>query len=179
MTMIPRELIPEAIKTRDDIEAHVGPMPTDCVDETCDCPAGDDNRGVQLVDGTYACWGCIEAGLVQTVTPWGEAISTTHYADGIDFFETGGHGGFRVSLARAKEMHPDLLSSRWFHVSKQPGAIGKLTQLDDYWFEQDCEAYKVILTWPDLFPGSDMQAAHDTVKQWWPKQYAAFKRAAR
>jgi uncharacterized protein DUF7007 len=179
--MLQRELIPEAIQTSDDIKAHAGPLPTACVDETCDCPALPDNpkAGVQLTDGTYACWGCIEVGLLQTVTPWGEAIHQSHLADGIDYFETGGHGGYRVSVERIKEMQPDLVTARWFHVSKQPGAFGELTKFDDHWFEHDCEACKVALTWPDLFPRADMLGAHDMVKQYWPKQLAAFMRSRR
>jgi Domain of unknown function (DUF7007) len=177
--MLQRELIPEAIQTSDDIKALAGPLPTACVDETCDCPALPDNpkAGVQLTDGTYACWGCIEAGLLQMPTPWGDAISHTPYAEGIDFYETGGHGGFRVTINRIGEMHPSLGASRWFHVSEKPGVLGKMTGFDAFWFEEDCESYKVMLTWPDLFPDCDMQTAEATVKRWFPKEYKAWARS--
>lgn len=78
-------------------------------------------------------------------TPWGNADWATTYAPGIVFYSTPGHGGFHLSPDRQAELQ-----------RKFPGFV-TFRGNGPAWFEEDCDACAVILTWPELFPNMDLQ----------------------
>ena len=88
-------------------------------------------------------------------TPWGTSQSATKYGDGITFYETASHGGFHVRENRNAAM-PDALRQ------------------DDGWYEEDCEACKVILAFPLHFSPKQVDGAQDTLKNWYPALYEQF-----
>lgn len=79
-------------------------------------------------------------------TPWGDADFATTYAPGIVFYSTPGHGGFQLSPVRQAELQ-----------AKFPGFV-TFGNNGPAWFEEDCDATAVILTWPELFPGQDLES---------------------
>ena len=66
-------------------------------------------------------------------TPWGIADYEHVYAEGIVFYGTPSHGGFKLTRNETPEM-PDAL---FYNGSS--------------WFEEDCEAYKVFFAFPQVF----------------------------
>lgn len=66
------------------------------------------------------------------ITPWGKADDKDVIADGIVFYSTPSHGGFKVN-------------------TKQNQAIPEAFRNADGWYEEDCEALKVIYSFPWLF----------------------------
>jgi hypothetical protein len=92
-------------------------------------------------------------------TPWGEALSEHEYAEGIVFYETGRHGGFKLTPTRNAEVHQALRN-------------------ESGWYEEDCEALKVLATFPKVFEtenvGVDVEAE---IKRWFPREYRSWKGA--
>ena len=76
---------------------------------------------------------------MRTTTPWGPAQSTEKHAEGITFYSTAGHGGFKLSPARAAAV-----------LAKFPGFTTWLG--DSAWWEEDCDATLVVATFPQYFP---------------------------
>lgn len=72
-------------------------------------------------------------------TPWGPAQHATEHAPGITFYSTAGHGGFYLSPARLAEM---------------PEADRSLG-----WYEEDCEAVRVLVNFPAFFTTDDAMRA--------------------
>ncbi|MGH6866233.1 MAG: DUF7007 domain-containing protein [Methyloceanibacter sp.] len=85
-------------------------------------------------------------------TPWGNAQTAHVHAEGIVFYSTASHGGFKLD----RECNA-LVHSAW----RNRGA-GQ---------EEDCEAAKVIVTFPALFSEKAVEAAHRTLKNWFPDAY--------
>jgi len=75
------------------------------------------------------------------LTPWGKATHTTEYDEGIVFYSTPGHGGFYLSEERNREVDPRYreFAAKW---SKGWG---------DQWYEEDCAALAVVITFPEYF----------------------------
>lgn len=78
-------------------------------------------------------------------SPWGQVQNVKTYADGIDFISTAGHGGFKLSPARQRE-------------------IKALFEFDTFaggaWYEEDCDAALVVIAFPEFFkPDQVSQAA--------------------
>ena len=74
-----------------------------------------------------------------THTPWGTADSHEHIAEGIDFYGTPSHGGFKLSAERNAKVQ-EILRQRSFG---QQGMKG--------WYEEDCDACIVMATFPEYF----------------------------
>lgn len=87
-----------------------------------------------------------------TETPWGEAQTTDVHAEGIAFHSTASHGGFNLGRERNVLVHPLLRSDTGF-------------------YEEDCEAAIVIVTFRELFSAKTVTAAHQTAKNWFPEVY--------
>lgn len=89
---------------------------------------------------------------MSVTTPWGKAQTTDVLAEGIVFYSTASHGGFKLDRTRNALVHP-----AW----RDRGG----------WYEEDCEAAKVIVTFPSLFSEKTVEAAHRTLKNWFPDAY--------
>ncbi|MEQ8285731.1 hypothetical protein [Thalassospira sp.] len=87
-------------------------------------------------------------------TPWGIADHCREYAEGITFYGTPSHGGFKLSPERLAAMHPAL---------RVPAG----------WFEEDCEWAKVAFAFPECFTPEQREAAIHTLKDWCPDAYEA------
>lgn len=85
-------------------------------------------------------------------TPWGNAQTAHVHAEGIVFYSTASHGGFKLDPERNALAHP-----AW---RNRCGS-----------YEEDCEAAKVIVTFPALFSEEAVEAAHPTLKNWFPDAY--------
>lgn len=85
-------------------------------------------------------------------TPWGMSQTRTNYADGITFFQTAGHGGFRLSDARLIELTAKLGPVKTFSHFPQ-------------WFEEDCDWAHVAVAFPELFSAAAVAEA-TIMRQW-------------
>lgn len=86
-------------------------------------------------------------------TPWGESDSRKEYAPGVVFYGTPSHGGIKLD-ARHNAWMPD----QW--------------REDDGWYEEDVDASKVIVAFPEVFAGVfDHREALRSVLYW--MDYAA------
>ncbi len=94
-------------------------------------------------------------------TPWGESLSEDTLAEGIVFYETGRHGGIRLSVERNRKM------PTYFRRS-------------DRWYEEDCEACKVLLVFADEIDvrggAETLRVCEDTINDYWPVALRAWKR---
>jgi hypothetical protein len=68
-------------------------------------------------------------------TPWGQAQQIEHIAEGIDFYTTASHGGYKISAERKKTMPEPYRSHKTF--------AGGL------WYEEDCDWAVIALSFPD------------------------------
>jgi hypothetical protein len=86
---------------------------------------------------------------VRSSTPWGWADSVCEIAPGIIQIETPSHGGIWLSPDRLEVVAPDYraFAAKWSHG------------WGEAWFEEDCAAYAVIATWPELFATPDRPEA--------------------
>lgn len=80
-------------------------------------------------------------------TPWGAADHCTIFGQHLRFYSTASHGGFRVD-SFANDRMPDHL------------------RRDDGWYEEDCEACKVVLAFPALFSRREAREAQRTYDAW-------------
>ena len=80
-------------------------------------------------------------------TPWGKSDHKKEYVKGITFYGTPGHGGFKVSK----------------HVL---AVMPKAYVNEDGWYEEDCEALKVYMAFPHLFPRLDMESIQKSYDHW-------------
>ena len=69
-------------------------------------------------------------------TPWGVSDYREVLADGVVFYGTPSHGGFKLDDANNAKIRDE-----W--------------RRDDGWYEEDCDANYVAATFPDLFPHVD------------------------
>ena len=73
-------------------------------------------------------------------TPWGPSQSETRYADGVTFYGTAGHGGFRVNAH-----HWGLIPDRYRrYAARWSGS--------EYWYEEDVAGLVIPVTFPEYFP---------------------------
>lgn len=82
-------------------------------------------------------------------TPWGAADTATIYAEGVVFFSTPSHGGFRLSPERLAAIPDDVLLCTF----GQQGQHG--------WFEEDEDWALVALAFPEAFKADDLQRARE------------------
>ena len=87
-----------------------------------------------------------------TYTPWGKADYEKVYAEGIVFYGTPSHGGFKLDRERNAKVHPALRER-------------------DGFYEEDCAWAKVAFTFPEVFSEKDREAAIRTLKEWYPDEY--------
>lgn len=83
-------------------------------------------------------------------TPWGIADHVEQVAEGITFYSTPSHGGYHLSPERVADVPQRYrdYAAKW---SKGHG---------DQWYEEDCAALAVVLTFPEHFP-----RAHSSLEQ--------------
>src|SRR5690606_28528957 len=77
--------------------------------------------------------------------PSGVADYAREFAEGIVFYGTPSHGGFKLSAERLARMHPAL---------REKGG----------WFEEDCAWAKVAFAFPECFTDEQRKAATRTLK---------------
>jgi hypothetical protein len=104
-----------------------------------------------------------ESGRVQT--PWGISDDVTHFAEGIWFYTTPSHGGFRLSAERLLELPEALRKTNLNYCGAQ-------------WFEEDCEASLVVVGFPDHFTGDERARALEALRRWYPTHAAAYEQSA-
>lgn len=91
-------------------------------------------------------------------TPWGPSQGGTVYAGGITSHSTAGHGGFKLSADRNRNVHPMLRAAGG-------------------WYEEDqCWAI-VAFTFPQLFTALERRHAERTIKNSWPDAWEAISGA--
>lgn len=81
-------------------------------------------------------------------TPWGRADAIEQVADGITFYSTPSHGGYYLSPERNEQVPQRYrdFAAKWSkgYFDGSAKAYG--------WYEEDCAALAVVVTFPDLFP---------------------------
>ncbi|MFH1554795.1 MAG: hypothetical protein ABII76_08045 [Pseudomonadota bacterium] len=87
-------------------------------------------------------------------TPWGVSQGATVYAEGVESHSTAGHGGFKLSAERNREVHP-------------------LLRAKGGWYEEDSAWAIVAITFPDLFTSFERRCAERSVKDSWPDAWEA------
>ena len=85
-------------------------------------------------------------------TPWGESQESKKYARGIVFYYTASHGGFHLSHGMNAHV-PSFMRN------------------EDGWYEEDCEAVKVIISFDYLFGDAAFLEALATLKDYYPNAY--------
>ncbi|MDH2092238.1 hypothetical protein N5K21_26305 [Rhizobium pusense] len=89
---------------------------------------------------------------VHCSTPWGPSQGATIYAEGIACHTTAGHGGFKLSGDRNRQVNPMLRTSGG-------------------WYEEDSEWAIVALTFPHLFTSYERRCADRSIRDWWPEAW--------
>lgn len=69
-------------------------------------------------------------------TPWGQADTVTHHAEGLDFYTTSGHGGLHLSPHKWGELQA------CFDFKSFAGP---------HWLEEDEDANLAVIRWPEHF----------------------------
>lgn len=87
-------------------------------------------------------------------TPWGVSQGATVYAEGVTAHSTAGHGGFKLSAERNRQVHPTL-------------------RVTGGWYEEDAEWAIVAITFPHLFTAFERRGADRTIKDSWPDAWEA------
>jgi len=93
-------------------------------------------------------------------SPWGTVQDEEIIADGIVYVSTASHGGIWVSrdlLGRVKREMQDY-AAYWSGSSQ--------------WFEEDCAAQCVVVSFPEHFPADKVERAWATVKRFVPEAVA-------
>jgi hypothetical protein len=95
-------------------------------------------------------------------TPWGKADTVQKIADGITLVDTPSHGGFHIAKHRQGEIPKAARDNRF-----NPGTP---------WYEEDCEAYIVMVAFPEVatFLGVERSHALERLRAWYPEAAAAF-----
>ena len=85
-------------------------------------------------------------------TPWGTADQCDIRAEGIVFYATPSHGGFKLDDQQNAKVHRALRNRNG-------------------WYEEDCEWSKVAFTFPTLFTPDEREAADKTLRAYFPDAY--------
>jgi hypothetical protein len=83
-----------------------------------------------------------------TSTPWGAADHVTLIGDGIAHISTPSHGGFYVPSELNEQIPAEWREASWDGLAKTG------------WYEEDCDAAMVILTFPQWFDRADVENAY-------------------
>ncbi len=78
------------------------------------------------------------AAMSTPLTPWGYADETREIAPGNVFYSTPSHGGYRLSVDRLASVS----------ASDRAYAAKRLNGWGDSWYEEDCAAAIVVVTFP-------------------------------
>jgi len=97
-------------------------------------------------------------------TPWGPSQHITRYGRGIKFVSTAGHGGFFVPGGLLPDMPPTLRRMGQSMATLEISEVGR-------WYEEDCEASAVILSFPLMFENMEVGKAATTFRNWYWKEY--------
>ncbi len=97
---------------------------------------------------------------VATSTPWGTSEVGYTITEGMILYETPSHGGIHLS-PKLEEQMPAALKS-----DSEEGWGG--------WYEEDVDANKVIVAFPQYFRPQDVVRAKESLKHWDPDAYEAF-----
>jgi hypothetical protein len=96
-----------------------------------------------------------------TSTPWGAADHVTLIGDGIAHISTPSHGGFYVPPTLNEKIPAEWREASWCGLAKTG------------WYEEDCDAAMVILTFPQWFEPADLEYAYRFAAQCdfaWPSR---------
>jgi len=91
--------------------------------------------------------------LQHKMTPWGKPQSCEEYGEGVFFYSTASHGGYKVTKQKA---------------------IPEALRNETGWYEEDCEWARVALGFPDLFTAYEKKAAEQTLRTYEPNVWEAF-----
>jgi len=83
-------------------------------------------------------------------TPWGQGQSAETKADGIVFYSTASHGGYRLSPER--------------EAARQKRFPLFTTYAGGEWYEEDQDCAVVVLTFPELYADDELRAAVRTAR---------------
>ena len=95
-------------------------------------------------------------------TPWGRAQSRKLIAEGICRYDTAGHGGYSISVARWRELEREIPTFQSW--------AGR------HWLEEDCDWAVAPALWPEHFPPRTVhcavqsckaRSAHDIPESFW------------
>lgn len=89
---------------------------------------------------------------IGSASPWGRIDHYKQIAEGIALVSTPSHGGFKLDAKRNKQMPPAF-------------------KLAGGWYEEDCEAAKVFAVFPEYFDPKGLNAAIQTLKNFFPVEY--------
>jgi hypothetical protein len=93
-------------------------------------------------------------------SPWGIVQDEEVIADGIIYVSTASHGGIWV----ARElMH---------RIQKEMRDYAKYWSGSSQWFEEDCAAQCVVVSFPEYFPADQVERAWDSVRRYVTKEAA-------
>jgi hypothetical protein len=91
-------------------------------------------------------------------TPWGKADDISEVFNGVKFYSTPNHGGFKVDKS--------LLS-----------VMPKKYVIDHGWYEEDCDSCKVVLAFPEKFDSKTVDFAQTTWNYWFNEDGTYKKRS--
>lgn len=89
-------------------------------------------------------------------TPWEMSQTSMTYADGVVFYSTASHGGFKLSDVRNAQ-------------------VAEALRHDDGWYEEDEDWSKVAVTFPALFTALERRHADRTIRNSWPDFRESFQ----
>lgn len=92
---------------------------------------------------------------IDPVTPWGYTNDADVICDGIVFYQTPSHGGYKVSHQLNEEI-PEYMRN------------------ENGWYEEDVEWCKVVVALPDKFNDDLVKTATRTLRDWYPNEYEHF-----
>jgi uncharacterized protein DUF7007 len=101
-----------------------------------------------------------------TRTPWGTADHVKRYAEGVTFYGTPSHGGFKLAPKQNARV-PEALRKASFCGNGERG-----------WYEEDCDWNIVAFVFPELFTPAEAVGAREYVKNHYPAAFAAIKEAS-
>lgn len=99
-------------------------------------------------------WGSVTNVQEGSRTPWGPVQDLTHIADGIVEVGTGSHGGMKLSPQRNRQVPTALRTSSG-------------------WYEEDCEAQIVLMTFPDEYAASRTRERRSDNDPWTDPAFVA------
>lgn len=93
-------------------------------------------------------------------SPWGKIQDEEQIAEGIVYVSTASHGGIWVS--------PELID----RVQQTMRDYAAYWSGSENWFEEDCAAQCVVVSFPEHFPAEQVERAWETVRRYVTKEAA-------